>query len=188
MKERDGALIGWMASEDSPIILVKGVTSVRTDAARAFSFVATTNTEEATSAMRIQDPTCIETRQEMIEGEAWTMARYNFGIPGFSHRVFYWKEKRVEEDGVLYNIVTPIPEWEKYPLPPGCVQGELLVAGFIARPTGESTCELTFIVQANPKGWIPTAIVNLTATDQAKAVVRIRRYFEEQEGQTGDDQ
>jgi hypothetical protein len=37
---------------------------------------------------------------------------------------------------------------------------------------------VTTILQVDPKGLIPTAIVNMVATDQALNLARARRYFE----------
>lgn len=44
-------------------------------------------------------------------------------------------------------------------------------------PNSENLCEVTYIVTADPKGYVPSWIINLVASDQAMNVARIRRYF-----------
>lgn len=46
-------------------------------------------------------------------------------------------------------------------------------------PDDSSKCHVTTILQVDPKGLIPTAIVNLVAADQAMNLARARKYFEQ---------
>merc|ERR1711941_223779 len=52
----------------------------------------------------------------------------------------------------------------------GFVRGMLKSSGFVIKPldndpvTGKPRCEITYLVQLNPMGWIPTIVVN-TAID-----------------------
>merc|ERR1712048_271074 len=61
------------------------------------------------------------------------------------------------------------------------VRGEIQVSGYIAQDCSDDNgCELTYIVQADPKGWLPTWVVNLVAADQADNVTRIANYFKKE--------
>merc|ERR1719271_2123448 len=41
---------------------------------------------------------------------------------------------------------------------------------------GDGACEVNYIVQVDPKGWIPTWVVNMVAADQADNVTRVREH------------
>lgn len=46
------------------------------------------------------------------------------------------------------------------------VRAEILESGYIIQDLKNGTCMLDYIVQANPRGWIPLWVVNMVATDQ----------------------
>lgn len=61
---------------------------------------------------------------------------------------------------------------------PGVVRGVAHVSGFVCEELdGGKKTRLTYVVQANPRGWLPTWLINMTATDQAKNLSRVREYF-----------
>jgi len=61
----------------------------------------------------------------------------------------------------------------------GVVRAELLGSGYIFRPIpGTNKLEVIYIVQLDPKGMIPTWVVNRTASQQAMNVLAMRQYFD----------
>ncbi|KAK3755762.1 hypothetical protein QZH41_019993, partial [Actinostola sp. cb2023] len=79
--------------------------------------------------------------------------------------------------GVASSIERPeCPKMEHY----GLVRAELLCSGYIFRkmPNEPDYMEVTYVVQADPKGWLPTWAVNMFAWQQALNVARIRNNAE----------
>jgi len=62
---------------------------------------------------------------------------------------------------MFVTVVNSI-EREDIPAQDGVVRGILKSSGFIIKPiendpeTGKPRCEITYLVQLNPMGWIPT--------------------------------
>jgi len=68
---------------------------------------------------------------------------------------------------------------DKHPQVKGCVRGEVQSSGYICIPNADNkTCKLTYLVQVDPKGWLPVWLVNLVAADQAMNVLRLKILFE----------
>lgn len=60
----------------------------------------------------------------------------------------------------------------------GHVRGELILGGWVLRPTGATSCEINYIVQSDLKGSIPKTVVNLAAESQPMLVNGLRRVLE----------
>jgi hypothetical protein len=61
------------------------------------------------------------------------------------------------------------------PKVPGYVRAELAASGFIIRPHAHSSCsEVTYILQLNAKGWLPTALASLVSEYQPLRIAKIR--------------
>lgn len=68
------------------------------------------------------------------------------------------------------------------------VRGTIAASGYWIRDNGDDTTGLTYLVQVStlahsqvdPKGWLPSWVVNLTAKDQALNVLRIKEFLEDQ--------
>jgi hypothetical protein len=52
-------------------------------------------------------------------------------------------------------------------------------SGYVITAVSETECNLTYVVQADPCGYIPVWLVNALADDQALNVRRIKDYFED---------
>jgi hypothetical protein len=69
---------------------------------------------------------------------------------------------------------------EKTPEISGFVRGELLTSGYIIEPvdgTQQKESKVTYIVQLDPKGWLPTSVVNSVAVDQPKTLASLRNFI-----------
>jgi hypothetical protein len=65
-------------------------------------------------------------------------------------------------------------------LSPSYVRGKILVAGFILRQGEEANkVDLTYIVNVDPAGNIPSAFVAMVATEMPLSIARIREYLTE---------
>ena len=63
----------------------------------------------------------------------------------------------------------------------GHVRGEFIETGFIVKDLGkpeEFQSEFSYIICANPRGWIPNFVVNSVAADQALIVYRTIKYWD----------
>lgn len=67
---------------------------------------------------------------------------------------------------------------EKDSLMMSLVRSEIGVSGYRCKRTADNKCFLTYVVQADPKGWIPTIAVNQIALDQAQNVKRVKAEME----------
>eukprot|EP01130_Rhizamoeba_saxonica_P005070 TRINITY_DN2039_c1_g1_i3.p2 TRINITY_DN2039_c1_g1~~TRINITY_DN2039_c1_g1_i3.p2 ORF type:complete len:132 (+),score=36.52 TRINITY_DN2039_c1_g1_i3:244-639(+) len=58
------------------------------------------------------------------------------------------------------------------------VRGDLMVSGYIVTSTGKDTCELQTLMQCDPRGMLPTALVNMDAPDAPLVLFKIKNYVE----------
>lgn len=56
------------------------------------------------------------------------------------------------------------------------VRAEIIDTGYVWGPNEDGDIEVTYVVLVNPKGMIPTAVVNLVAPDQALNVKRVGEF------------
>jgi hypothetical protein len=88
---------------------------------------------------------------------------------------------------VIFN--TSVPH-VKCPAQKGFVRAISKISGYLIRPWGKGGCSLTYISNADPKGWIPTAFVNRIVSKFSPAVLeKIRKAaqnFPEWQAQQGD--
>ena len=74
---------------------------------------------------------------------------------------------------VIFN--TSVPH-AKCPEQKGFVRAVSKIAGYLVRPFGESGCSLTYLSSADPKGWIPSAFVNMLVSKFSPAMLeKIRK-------------
>jgi len=75
----------------------------------------------------------------------------------------------------------------------GMVRGEIRASGYILQPVADkpNECDVTYIVQTDPKGWIPTWVVNIVAKSQAfnPGVIKslAPKFMEQLKGQASPD-
>jgi hypothetical protein len=69
---------------------------------------------------------------------------------------------------VLHPLV---PESKDY------VRGDLMASGFVVEPLGNGLSRFTYLVQVDPKGWIPSWISNVVSNHQFLTLPKIRNYI-----------
>jgi len=121
--------------------------------------------------------------------------RYNLDTPLVSDREFVYLENRKRyDDGKLVVLAFSIPR-DDIALLPGCVRGEIVTTGFVIEnaelseshkqelATTESKvefeCLVTYVVQVDPKGWLPTWLINFVAGNEPLCLDRIRNFIKE---------
>jgi len=105
---------------------------------------------------------------------------YSFKAPWpvTSRDFFVVAGEKITDDGVVVSAVNSVvradcPEREGY------VRGKLKTSGFIVKPLdndddGTPRCMVTYLVQCNPMGWIPTLVVNTVNVEQGMCIHAIR--------------
>jgi hypothetical protein len=86
-----------------------------------------------------------------------------------------------DADGKYVQIVRSVYD-EEVPVVPGFVRAKLLTSGFIITPyrvTGRDKLMslVTYIVQFDPKGWLPTFVANKLAEYHPLSIARIRSFL-----------
>jgi len=82
------------------------------------------------------------------------------------------------EDGSFVAFSTSV-ESDLYPPQTGFVRGKLMVSGHYIRPLeGGKGVAITYVVQLDPMGWIPSWVANLVSTEQPLVIAQMKDYFE----------
>jgi hypothetical protein len=94
-----------------------------------------------------------------------------------SHRDFaFLSVSKHLEDGSIISVGFSVDS----PLVPevsGLVRGEMHMAGFILRQVAPKLTRMTYLVHIDPKGSIPTMVINQTQKKQTQNVSKIRNYL-----------
>lgn len=121
------------------------------------------------------DEMFVEGRVVVPLGERNRLSYQHFSAPWpVSHRDFvYLSISRPLEDGSIISLGFSVES----PLVPevrGLVRGHIYLAGFILRRIGPDTTRVTYIVHCDPRGSIPTMIINQSQKKQAQNISRLR--------------
>jgi len=106
---------------------------------------------------------------------------YSFQSPAFpvSNRDFcVVAGERLTEDGIFVSAVNSI-ERDDVPEESGFVRGVLSPSGFVITPLpnaedGSPRCEVVYLVQLDPMGWVPHWITNMVNVDQPRCINQIK--------------
>jgi len=122
------------------------------------------------SNMKLMDPMCQYTETiKALDGDHHIYYAYFKMPPMIWWRDFCWfAVDHTLPDGTFVttgkSIITDL-------CPPkgGMVRGEIRASGYIVQPVPDKPdeCDITYIVQTDPKGWIPSWVVNIVAKSQA---------------------
>lgn len=83
---------------------------------------------------------------------------------------------RFEEDGGALMALKSVTDPD-YPEQPGHVRAEMVVGGYIIRPTSNAKEFLvTWAGCVNPGGWIPTAVANIVAYKQGSTLAKYMKF------------
>jgi len=164
-----------MRSDDSPLVLVKGEGVVEAPVAELMFFCS--KLETATSI----DPMFLEGKEfeDLGGGHLFVYAAFQMP-PLITNRdfVYHSVDRLIEESGIGvsfgHSIIHPdVPDKS------GFVRAHINASGYVFRPVeGDPTKSFAqYIVHVDPKGWIPTWVVNATAADQGSNMDRMQQHF-----------
>jgi|UniRef100_A0A7S4C841 hypothetical protein len=183
---KDGLIISWMKNDKSDVLLVKGEMPINVPVKKAFGFISDDNRFE--EFMKTVDGMCKSAKlvETLDAKHSVKYASYSLPPPLWP-RDFVWEELNttVPSGGAL-SIGKSV---EHKACPPstssffGSVRGEIAGSGYYIEPCdgADGKCIGHYLVQVDPKGMLPTAAVNLMATDQGKNLRRLKEYLEKEE-------
>lgn len=176
-KTKDGTKIYKKKEEGSPIYLIRGDSPE----------VPATVDEVLEFTNHVENLALVD--EMIIKGTAKFVEHFDemnriivcaFKLPfPMSPREFVWFEHRrrlSDGTGVILAYSTVHPDC---PERKGFVRGEIRESGYVIRPLQEdkAKCTVHYIVQVDPKGMIPTWIVNLASTSQGLNAKRLCDIF-----------
>jgi len=97
--------------------------------------------------------------------------------------VYLWTKRWTKEGyGIACALSVIHPEFQEgVGECQGFVRGELVETGMVVKDLGDPSdkkSSLTYVVCCNPRGWIPSMVVNSVAGNQAMNCIRIKERFE----------
>jgi len=164
--------------EGSPLVLVRGQGIIDSPMDEFLTWLGDPH------CFSVTDPMVLEWKIVETLAPAHTILHTTAKMPPMiTNRDFVWQGFDglfSESPRIGVSAVRSI-EYEPIPPIPGFVRAELAMSGYIVREVegDPKKCNLTYLIQADPKGWLPVWVVNLVAGDQAMNVVRIKRHFAE---------
>ncbi|KAJ3112390.1 hypothetical protein HDU96_004602 [Phlyctochytrium bullatum] len=89
----------------------------------------------------------------------------------------FCKREPVDRGGRLYYYLTSVVDPTAPSEGKARVRAEVAVSGWILRPTEGKGLETSYIVQVDPKGTIPSALVKLVQTQTPLCIAEVSRYL-----------
>jgi len=165
-----------MQKEGSPINMIKGTSSVKATAFEVFSLMDDRSKWEEN--MRIMDTMFIGGRVVETYDPHHGVCHAKFRTPPtITNREVVFVSLHCMMDEHTFITLAHTIVHKDVPDTPGFVRGEIMCTGYLAQDTQDGCCNLVYIVQVDPKGWLPAWVVNICAADQADNVTRIAKFF-----------
>lgn len=172
VKDKDGVTIHSRYNDDSPIVMFRGKTSFNVSAQEVLKCT------EDLVARPSWDALFIEGIVHKQFDETHQILQFKFKSPAMmvSNRDFVMaRAVRTFPDGsILSNHVSVVyPGVDEVR---GFVRGDVFASGYHIVPTADG-CTCVYVVQIDPKGWIPSAVVNSVAVKQPLVLASMTKYF-----------
>lgn len=120
--------------------------------------------------LKLIDPMCLMTKDVHIFDDFHRVLTATFKMPWPVYpRDFVWYNvDYVLADGT-YVTTGKSCTHKDAPEVSGNVRGEIRATGYVVQaiPGKPDMCHMTYVVQVDPKGWLPTTVVNYAAAEQA---------------------
>lgn len=175
-KHQNGVDTYLMKDTNSPIYMIRGTCVVDAPTSAVAHFI-----HEVEHSAPVADTMYIEGRrlEEIHRHKMVYYAAYKVAWPLSSRDFCYSCSDWFRDDGVAILAANSMPHRDA-PDPIGkYVRGRILTSGYVLRPSPDDpySCSVTYMVQVDPRGSIPTWAVNMVAADQALNVARVRDHF-----------
>jgi len=174
LKKKPGYQVYWMNAEGTPIVSIKGEAVIDASQKELFDFFS--DFYKCTGV----DPMLREGKIISDLGNHHLIGYLSFYVaPMVSNRDFVIHGYDVIlEDGTGLSIGRSV-EVDKFPARSGQVRASINMSGYVYKPleNDPSKCLVQYVVNVDPKGWLPYWLVNLTAGDQGANVKVLQDYF-----------
>eukprot|EP01089_Gocevia_fonbrunei_P018888 TRINITY_DN64_c0_g1_i1.p1 TRINITY_DN64_c0_g1~~TRINITY_DN64_c0_g1_i1.p1 ORF type:complete len:357 (-),score=101.81 TRINITY_DN64_c0_g1_i1:41-1111(-) len=171
--ETNGIKISYKDLPDSPIRCFKGVGVIKATAEVLRLHLVQIDLRQ------FWDPMFLGGAYKLQITKDYRVVYYSFSAPWpVTSRDFVTVAGEfMEEDGSVVSAVNSIQR-DDMPDKEGFVRGHLSPTGFVVKPLanaedGTPRCEVTYIIQIDPSGWIPTWVVNLVNADQPNCINKL---------------
>jgi len=181
LKKKADHEIFWMRSDEYPFVFVKGEGVVDATMQEVYDFLQDFN--QASSI----DPMFKEGKIASILGGTHVLVYAAFYMPPMiSSRDFVFHGyDAILENGVGVSVGRSV-EHGSLPERHGYVRASINTSGYIYKAVegDPSKTHVQYIVNVDPKGWLPVWIVNLAASDQGSNIKRVQEHFAKRKGET----
>lgn len=182
-RDKEGCIVSWKQNPDSQFISVKGVVIVRVSPRKVATFIGTDTNFE--TFLKVCDKMCKYGKviEKKDAKHSVRHAAYRFPPPLWPRDFVYAETQTQLPDGTYLNVLKST-EHPKCPPPAhrliSTIRAEVTGSGWwIERVPGDAnSCVVHYQVIADPKGLLPTAVVNMVVKDQGKNVKRLKVYLE----------
>merc|ERR1712098_269895 len=170
----DGVVVSFKMNDKSPIKVARGVVRMPGTIPEMIERYKDHN------LLTRVDPTCKSIEEihrysdchQVILGESYgniMISKRDFLLERFSYQI---------DDRTCVTIGWSVGEEHTHHVPTmrRAVRAQVCISGYYTVSTGPGEFETTYIVQVDPKGWIPKWLVNNKAKGQAMNVGRARDY------------
>eukprot|EP01102_Stenamoeba_stenopodia_P018660 TRINITY_DN6886_c0_g1_i2.p1 TRINITY_DN6886_c0_g1~~TRINITY_DN6886_c0_g1_i2.p1 ORF type:complete len:144 (-),score=26.17 TRINITY_DN6886_c0_g1_i2:213-644(-) len=120
----------------------------------------------------------MKTIQKFNDNIQLVYSSYNAPYPVWKREFVAIRCHKEEDDGTCISWGASVNH-KDFPTPKDYVRGVIVVSGWHLRPVeGQPNKTLcTRVVQLDPKGWIPSTVVNMYKTKSGQALVAIRNHL-----------
>uniref|UniRef100_A0A7S4MT69 START domain-containing protein n=1 Tax=Vannella robusta TaxID=1487602 RepID=A0A7S4MT69_9EUKA len=162
--------------EDSAVVMLRGVTTIPKTPEEILKCTEDLESRKAWDELFIEGSVV----KELDENHQ--VIHFKFKSPSMmvTNRDFVMARavKRCDDGTILSNHVSVVDD--DAPDAKGFVRGDVFASGYWLKPNGDGTSTAAYVVQIDPKGWIPTAIVNVVAKKQPLVLAKMREYLAKQ--------
>ena len=175
-KEEDGIKIYLRTDPTSPHTQTKSEISLEVPVEKVISVMDPMPTIDASNAEPV-----VKARKLFgeLNDENLTSFMYVVIQPGprfITPRDFIMLRRKYVKDGKTIYLHISVPD-EVYPPDPNCVRGQMMFQGYIVEkdPAKEGNTKVTFMVQSDPAGSIPTMLNNAMVGKQGLCLRKVRQ-------------
>merc|ERR1712137_400928 len=172
--EEKGVRIHQRSIEGNPIVMLRGITDINVSPKEILDATADLENRSKWDKMFLGGsyPKEIDEKHHIVH--------LKFKSPSFmvSNRDICLVRaiKELDDGAILSNHVSV--ECDDCPEEKGFVRAEASASGFWIKGNNEGGATIAYVIQLDPKGWIPNKIVNLVAKEQPLILACLRNYLE----------
>lgn len=174
VEEKNGVKIHMRQVEGSPIVMMRGICEIAGSADEILKCTEALDTRSEWDGMFIGG------KYVRSLDDTHQLLHFKFKSPSMmvTNRDFALARavKRCDDGIILSNHISV--ETDEIPPESGFVRGEVAESGYWIKENEDGKNSLVaYVVQIDPKGWIPTPIVNLVAKKQPMVLGRMRDHM-----------